>query len=414
MEQILNGKRFDLFAKYIYAKYYILRINTTWHIDLYKNHILVFNGAWENPGTKTNVEDFIESFNSLIDSVVKTGYDMSNKIIVNKDNMLTSGAHRFISGLLLDINVPVIQKDFNFGGDGYNHDFFSRRINYGIDYLPVYAQKRVLNSMEKVWMNEMALEACKRKSDTKVITIFPIADTKHDLLAIQLIKNHGTIIYTTEIYLNDQGLLRYICELYLGEKWVGYTRKDKALDTKGIFPTRIVIYTPNQDDDTRILKSQLRKIYGTNNSVHMNDTQEEAIRYAQSALHSVQYLNYGHDLSEKNQEMFERYKKLVQNTNNEYFCIDSSFVMSFYGLRDAKDLDYLHFRNHLLVDDDIHSHNSEAKYYDQTIDDIIFNPKLHFYVNGCKVARLEVVNKMKQNRDEEKDKMDILLINSIM
>ena len=52
--------------------------------------------------------------------------------------------------------------------------------------------------------------------------------------------------------------------------------------------------------------------------------------------------------------------------------------------------------------------------YPYNYDEIIYNPKLHFYTRGIKFASLDVVKKLKQNRGEDKDYRDIKLIDSVI
>lgn len=419
MEKILNGKRFDLFAKYIYLKHYLLDIKSDWYIRLYKDHILVFNGGWEHPGFKKDPEDFVTSFNSLIKSVSENGYNpICNEIQINSNNILLNNAHRFIIAYHLAMWPPIIvESRLNFS-KGYDYTFFSDRLRHGTEGIPSYAVSRISDTLQPLWMNAMALEACRIKKDTKVITMFPKADTNKDSDVDALLNQNGTIIYKTTVQLNENGRVKYVEELYLGEQWVGYTRADKSRDTFGPFPVRVYFFTPNNKVDIITLKHQLRDIYGSRDTVHINDTQEEAIRYASAILHGVHYLNYGKDLSSANQKMFDEYKEIIKNKRSEFLCIDSSFVLALYGLRDARDLDFIHHSAYDLSDfppsEFVHDHNSEAQYHNKTIDDLIFNPENHFYVNGCKVVSLDVVKSMKERRGEEKDKLDIVLINRLL
>ena len=59
-------------------------------------------------------------------------------------------------------------------------------------------------------------------------------------------------------------------------------------------------------------------------------------------------------------------------------------------------------------------YNKEMKYYQHDKNAIIFNPKNHFYYKGIKVASLNVIRSMKENRNEEKDVVDNVLINEIL
>ena len=416
---ILNGNRFDLFAKYIYIKYSDLNLKGDWYRELYNNHILTFNGAWEYPGDKkTELKHFTDSFDNLISSVKKEGIKEGKEtnVEINQSNVLINNAHRFITTFYYNKQIPLsVQPKYN-AIQGYSYDFFKNRLKYGTEGIPEFASKRIPKGMDEVWMDTMALEATKLKPNTRVITIFPVADVKYDNKIEKQLKKEGTIVYKKEVNLTQNGLYNYIKELYLGETWIGYTRNDKTRDTWGKFPVRVYIYTPEEKTDMVDLKAKLRNQYGTKDSVHINDTHEEAIRYAKSILFSSYYLNHGKELSPNNKKMFEEYKTIMKDKNSDFVCIDSSFVLAFYGLREAKDLDFLHFKykkGDFLKSPLVHSHNTEEKYYVETIEDIIFDPRNHFYVNGYKVANIDVVKDMKMVRGEEKDKKDVKLIEII-
>ena len=50
-------------------------------------------------------------------------------------------------------------------------------------------------------------------------------------------------------------------------------------------------------------------------------------------------------------------------------------------------------------------------YYQTDKDNIIYNPNNNFYFNGVKLATLDVVKKMKETRNEQKDRDDLKLFN---
>ena len=55
----------------------------------------------------------------------------------------------------------------------------------------------------------------------------------------------------------------------------------------------------------------------------------------------------------------------------------------------------------------------ESHHYDIDKNDIIYNPKIHFYVHGIKMANIEVIKNMKISRDEQKDRVDVKLIGGL-
>ena len=99
--------------------------------------------------------------------------------------------------------------------------------------------------------------------------------------------------------------------------------------------------------------------------------------------------------------------------NHEDYCLTASGVLSLYGLREAADVDYLHDNGHEIFDpsDNIHSHNSYGVgIYKKSYHEIIHNPENHFYYGNIKVASLDVIKELKEHRNEEKDKVDVLLM----
>ena len=145
----------------------------------------------------------------------------------------------------------------------------------------------------------------------------------------------------------------------------------------------------------------------------MSDFTEDTFRICSSLLNenSIHFLNNGtNNISEKTKELLKKYFKKIEE-NNEDYCLTSSLIMEMYGLRQAKDIDYLHKDNKILKLDktDVHDDNW-LKYYHIHKDEIIYNPNYHFYFNGFKFSSIEVIKKMKQNRNENKDINDLKLI----
>ena len=88
--------------------------------------------------------------------------------------------------------------------------------------------------------------------------------------------------------------------------------------------------------------------------------------------------------------------------------------MEMYGLRKAKDIDYLHKNNYDIDCTNIGLHSGIwENYYNINKYEIIYNPENHFYFNGFKFATLKVIQEMKKKRNEIKDQNDIKLINKI-
>ncbi len=148
----------------------------------------------------------------------------------------------------------------------------------------------------------------------------------------------------------------------------------------------------------------------------MSDYTEDTFRIGSSLLNknSIHYLNNGsNDLSEKSKKTLLNYFKKLKDNNDDY-CITSSIIMEMYNLRNANDVDYLHYNNNLINIDNMSNHNGIwLSYYTKEKDDIIYNPENHFYFNGFKFASLDIIKEMKEKRNEIKDINDIKLIETI-
>ena len=90
--------------------------------------------------------------------------------------------------------------------------------------------------------------------------------------------------------------------------------------------------------------------------------------------------------------------------------------MAAYGLRDGKDLDFLHHFSLPAggLPPELGSHNEYAELYGASVDDLIYDPANHFYFSGFKFVALPVIARMKKARGEPKDRSDLALIRKVL
>ena len=96
--------------------------------------------------------------------------------------------------------------------------------------------------------------------------------------------------------------------------------------------------------------------------------------------------------------------------------IDSSLVLSCYGLREAKDIDYLYSGDFKFKFNfnEISAHDEDLKYHKVLKKELIYNPKYFFYYNNLKFISLDQLYRMKINRAEEKDLRDCALMQKLI
>lgn len=413
MNKYINGLRFDLAAKIIYVKLRLLDVDTQWYINLYKQHIKVFNGGIEVGNNKNTIKDFVNVFDKLIKEFNpnKTG-----KIPIGNNNILMNGAHRTTIAFMkkLKLNIELHKTP---GPIHYDYNFFMNRKAYNM------GNKNIEASLNRIYSDEMALEFCRSCPDLRTLILFPVAVNKNEQVKT-IINNDASIIYALKININKNFLDNLIKELYRGESWIGglssskfYNKSNACWDPNN---NNIYVYLIKPNISTIDLKEKIRKLFNLKkHSVHINDTHEETIRIGSSLFNenSRHFLyNSNNNFIEDQLDLFQRY---IYSLGNDYrlkenYCIVSSFILSLYGLRLANDIDYIYHKNSLPIQIKIGSHNKYKNLYTKSLDEIIYNPANHFYFNGIKCCSLKIIKEMKENRKEPKDIEDITLIDTII
>ena len=408
--ELLNGWRFDVMAKYVYAKFRERGYESRFGAELYREHVRVWNGFHERDGSgKQGEEAYFSCFHEVLDSVKNGAFDNQRSLLPLGDgDILLDGAHRLAACLLYQQNAYCVRlgvKPWKFGGNYFLRKGLARR-----------------------WCDGIALEMCKVMPDSYIVVVFPSAAGRGEEIRA-ILQEHGEILYEKQVRLHGQGRLQLIKQLYLGEPWLGtpYNRfagarkkAERCFAIEG--PIRCFAYR-SRLERTKQAKDKIRDLFQIGkNSVHINDTHEETARIAQvlfndNSLHMLNHARH-REVSAKFNHLFESYKSALAESgaDPDCFCIDSSAVLAAYGLREPNDLDYLHDGYDELgaLGPKIASHNGELRYHATTKHDILYNPQHHFHYDGMKFATLDIVMRYKENRREDKDLADIRLIRSLL
>lgn len=407
--ELLCGDRFDLMSKYIYGKLRRLDVAKNWRLHVYISLQKIF-GFREGDGSGKNSQfDYLIKFDEILESIKTKGFvDEFGFLPVGFNNVLIDGAHRLAASLLYGHSVRVLK--FDFVSPKYDYKYFLTR------GLPIEVA------------DSMALEFCRLSPNMVIAVVFPVALGKDDEIR-RILNDYGRVAYTTQIVFSEIGRYNLIRQLYRGESWIG---SDGEV-TPGLYrhvtgrfsgksPVKFYFILKNNTTDIRDAKGRIRELFGLqNDSIHINDTHEETVRIAEQTLvpNSVHFLNHAQPWLRKNfLDLFKEYKKQIeiQNLDKEKYCVDSGSVLAAYGLRDTNDLDYLHLGPKMILAPDakISEHNGELHYHETSIGDILFDPNNYFYYDGMKFISLNQLRKMKTRRNEAKDIMDILLIDSLI
>jgi hypothetical protein len=409
ISKLFKWNRFDLPAKYLYAKFRQNKINSDFGLEIYKEHLKLWNGfkEFDNPN-KNTFEAFKLDFDNLIDDINSFGFDGDkSKIVIDEDGYLVNGAHRTVACV-----VNNEEGVFQVGGVGQkvcDHNMFR---NMGLS---------------EFYMDAMAYELSKLNTNMFVVSIFPRAVGSENEVE-NILDDCGNIAYKKIVKLNPNGAFNLMRQMYYGEEWAGEAhnnwpglRSKASLCFTNDNPLKVYLVEFDNVDIAQETKLKIRDIFKIqNHSVHINDTHEETIRLARVLLNdnSIHFMNNSDSPPYQSfQEQLNYFKNwIIQNgLDIEDYCVSASSILSMYGLREGYDLDYLH--NGLVIQGHnmVHSHNEYGidKYHTHR-DDIIYNPSNHFYYDDIKFASLDVVKQLKQKRMEQKDIKDIKLIDGVI
>lgn len=412
---LVKHTRFDLMFKYLYLKYKDMNTNTSYFEEMYKHHIKIWNNftEFDNPN-KNSYHKFKEIFNEISESIKKDGFNSKvSSIPVNGDYFL-NGSHRVAACLYYNKQIDCYE--------GINGKDGQKDCSYY--YLKTLNNNGVLDDG---YCDRAAMEYVKLKKNTFIVSLFPSATIMGNINRVREILRHmGNLVYEKSINLTNQGSLNFIKELYYKEEWAEFNNKIGYVNKRDLCYTNnghtIIFLVEFDSIETSVMvKQKIRDIYNLGkHSVHINDYHEETLRLSKCLFNnnSIHFMNTYNGLEYPIfEELLNKFKKSIETYELDYdnYCITAGSVLAAYGLRECKDIDYLYFGDKKLnVDESIQSHNEYGidKYHLHK-DDIIFNPNNHFYHFGIKFSSLDVVKKLKEKRGEEKDFIDIELINKI-
>lgn len=399
-QTLINHRRFDIMAKYIYGKFYEEKLNSNWGLRLYEDHIWVFNNYDEDDGSgKKGIESFVSSFNNTLKSVKEDGFDGNISLIpTDENNVPIDGAHRVAAALLYDKKLKTV----NIRGNttNYNYEFFKRK-----------------GLLEK-WGDFITYEYCKLKSDTYVVLLFPKGLHKKENVR-EILQDYGDIYYEKNVTLKNEGPRNLLLQLFKEEFKDDNTEPDELASfyfNDGQETITVLVFETNELKNVSSVKSELTKLYSKcYYSFYINETHKGTLSLSQTLLNdnSIHFLNNALPSSEigRKTSEFKKYLK-EQGANTESFCIINSAVLEVYGYSKSTPLGFISYGNENVSDIEFHTRcNAKVMKAKKSIDDIIFNPENHFYYDGIKFATLKTLNEVLKRQGSARSEEDVNTIN---
>tara|TARA_B110000444_G_scaffold178245_1_gene166923 strand:- start:7207 stop:8346 length:1140 start_codon:yes stop_codon:yes gene_type:complete len=371
----------------------------------------------------------------------------------------------------------VIKNNFEKLNSNFGDDLFNNVKHITENFTKNLTFFDLKDKIEDIYLDYMVLQYCISNKNTFVITVWPVTYEAEDIF-LNTYNKYGSIIYKKEIRLKENGfknILHFISDKKkhpLGMKlWFAEPHRHINPLTIYIFESKEVeTISVNEKINylTRIFNNnrnhilQIQKKGGLNNlfvttrakrecrneikiknkiapisfapdrqySHHVNDEHHETIELCRIFLNdnSIFALNKC-NLDYKCLSFDNKYKNYVNFINDnkwgklDDFCLNNSSVLSQFGIRQSRDIDYLH--NHTfniskqIPEEEISSHNYVVKEFNLNIDEIIYNPTKHFWFKNIKFITLDELLLFKKKQmiitpNNLKAKNDFKLITSFL
>jgi len=413
---ISKSLRFDLGIKYNYAKSLInLGYVPTVYVRDYLEHINSFNLFYEEKPIKKSPDDFIKSFDTLIESLKENGYQESeDKIFITAEGELLNGAHRIstLAALGREVNIHEAAGD----SELYDFEFFQNKS------LPENVSDRgIIGSLEI-------------ETDARLLIVYPVVPNRFEPEIEFQIRKRGTLFFKKWIPANfnlitNIKLINYYIhgdQNHLG--WLG-SSSDKfsgirrhAEESMGSGRIRFYVIKNISDENFLHLKNDLRKTFGVGNfSLHGTDSFQETQDVIHVVCHPESLRCAKKNLNSASVRLADWLKEMTYDLSTATrvrtkFCIGGSGPLGAFGARQISDLDLLseipleEFRKNSFVS----FHDVHSVPYESSVMEFLLDPEKHFYFLGFKFISVNELKKMKLNRKETKDIHDLRLLDEII
>ena len=389
--ELLTHNRIDIIFKLLYVMYN--KLLPEFSSQIYRLHLsIITNGLFKESGQeKKGLESYIKSFNQVLKSINNKEFDPDiSSVPLSNGHSVVNGAHRVAASIYL--NKKVYCTNTSNPKSIYNYKYFKDR---GLD--DQILEFGVLKYIEL-------------KSNVFLALIWPSANKK-----IDYVQRFSNVIYDKKFKLNQNGAHNFLAQVYKEQKWIGsfengyggsYVKLSQSF--KNFSPVHAIFFHHDSIKEVNEIKSHLRKKFKIKKaSIHITDNDNETLDLAKYILNknSIHFLNNAKPYLYKS--LFNKLKSIKKNLKHSKISIndvviDDEAVLSIYGIRDFKNFTY--FKKNEIIE------QNDNKAYNQNPNDLIFNPKLHFYFNDFKFVSLNEIKKMKENRQLSYDINDIKII----
>ena len=405
----LTYNRFDLAFKLFFLEN-IKNNKSKDYNNIYDEHIRSFSlGSFTEPGqksTKNSIEAFIDIFKSIYADISLNGFDGEKSVVpLASDGSILNGSHRTAISVFLNREMNAIKTDLP--PPNFNYKFFYNR------NIPVSV------------LDKVATKFIEYSSNTFIAFVWPTAKN-YDLDLDSIFPN---VVYTKQISLNGNGAHNLLSQIYRGEQWLGTIENNfngvinKLVECFKTFdPVRIVVFQEVSLNEVLELKEEIRSTFNEGkHSIHITDTLEEARSLSQLVFNEngIHFLNYAKPNSFLSfHDKINRFKLFLSENDvgSSDILIDSNMTLEAYGIRRAKNIDYLSCSSLKVVSkyDNIDSNDENIQHHKINKKDLVYDSDNFFYFEDLKFLSFSKLYDFKKSRSEQKDINDLAMMESIL
>ena len=427
-KNIFDYRRLDLVVKYLYAKEILEKpyndYCTDCYKDLYIRHILMRTMGVEpvdvfgKPCEKVNIDDYINSFKNLIESIKNNGFD-ENCPVPFCDGLIANGAHRIAAAAALDKDVYIKHVDI-----GYSWDF-----NWFCDFgFNTEDKQRILKGFVDLNYDNCAIFVVWNPLFSYIDNVKTIINEYFDIVGdVELDFEDNCIAFTNA--------LLDIYEPNISKCGDDTTILEKSKLLQANHLSFKVIVATNQHKNcekdlsklSQDCKKNIRELFDhllpkeCFCTVHSSDGKDEC-KYLSDVLLSPNNIKYlkmrydyipGHNFVRRIRNL-PSFLKTMEILTPDDICVIGSGVMTALGIQKDSDSDFItdyKYRDKLgwntvyLNDDyDIGASDKVANRPKNISDNIlIHNSEYHFLFKGIKFANLDMIKDRKSFNPRPKD-----------
>jgi|LakMenE01Jun11ns_1017448.scaffolds.fasta_scaffold9957867_3 hypothetical protein len=403
-QSLITASRLDVFSKIDFVQTYLDGFQTSWAKSIYRGFLSASrpDGKFDENGSKFSLEDYERDFIQLIESCKKNGYQSSISRIPTTKNGIVNGAHRLAVALCLNLEVSTEAVD----EEDQIYDYrFMNRIGLSSNY-----------------RQQMAWNLVSRRQDSRVFLLTNLND-EVEKKVVQGIREFAEIVTVERINLTKIGERR-LMELAYGHNdwWRPQFRESMVSErfSSGDNTCTAVFTIGSDSSRAQEQKLSIRKLLGSEHfdrQIHGSDNFSDTITLAEVLLNrnGVHFMNTAPIDSESRIFDLLGGHKIFEDTAHVQipWCIDGSAVLEMYGIRRARDIDFIAMdvesmpREIRNIGD---NHISEFSKYPIGLEEVILDPRLHFRYKGNKLMSLSTLTFIKSSLLDIKAVEDINLI----